>query len=377
MSTQSESANPPPALALDVTAAVYARMQERASPADSQRLAHPARATPEVKEALLRLLLPSVVEEAIHLYQRCPRRGLMLCDQAHPESRVLWLSAEQLAAALPRVPPAAQTEIVEMLRLYVPSETAVIVMLTAQSVQPLLAFRDERLFSPGTYALMRVTDVTGTATIQTGEELLAEIATLHARLHQADAPPVTEEEQQAAWVMQQLQQRVLALIQAGIHPQLLELSLFYLWLRLTTLPPGRDDTRFLALSADLPGVRGKLVKRLEQLAPQFQDEGATLEMERLGEKLQALKNLAQMQAAQPLERRAAEQQTDQTNRTLFAFVREGLTQRIAPALLAQGFLYSWLRLSTINANAPEAFFQKLERHWPEVGAQVWAWAQKL
>ena len=38
------------------------------------------------------------------------------------------------------------------------------------------------------------------------------------------------------------------------------------------------------------------------------------------------------------------------------------TLSMPPGLVANVFLYYWLRASTINANVPEPFFQTLERH---------------
>ena len=54
--------------------------------------------------------------------------------------------------------------------------------------------------------------------------------------------------------------------------------------------------------------------------------------------------------------------TDLTNRTAFGLVQACLEAEVPPGLVANVFLYYWLRASTINANVPEPFFQTLERH---------------
>jgi hypothetical protein len=46
-------------------------------------------------------------------------------------------------------------------------------------------------------------------------------------------------------------------------------------------------------------------------------------------------------------------------------------------LIANGFLYDWLKTSTINANVPEPFFQTLERHWETVVERVAAFVDTL
>jgi hypothetical protein len=58
--------------------------------------------------------------------------------------------------------------------------------------------------------------------------------------------------------------------------------------------------------------------------------------------------------------------TELTNREIFRLTRECLAKPINPALIESASLYYWVRVSTINAAVPEVFFQKLERHWPEV-----------
>jgi hypothetical protein len=50
---------------------------------------------------------------------------------------------------------------------------------------------------------------------------------------------------------------------------------------------------------------------------------------------------------------------------------------VPPGLVANVFLYYWLRASTINANVPEPFFQTLERHWDMVVERVAAFVDTL
>ena len=50
---------------------------------------------------------------------------------------------------------------------------------------------------------------------------------------------------------------------------------------------------------------------------------------------------------------------------------------VHPGLIERVFLYYWLRASTINANVPERFFQKLERHWDVVVERVGIFVDQL
>jgi hypothetical protein len=55
--------------------------------------------------------------------------------------------------------------------------------------------------------------------------------------------------------------------------------------------------------------------------------------------------------------------TDLTNRTAFGLVQACLEAEVPPGLVANVFLYYWLRASTIKANVPEPFF----RRWSATG----------
>jgi hypothetical protein len=98
--------------------------------------------------------------------------------------------------------------------------------------------------------------------------------------------------------------------------------------------------------------------------------GPTPAMRVLGDNIQQLKDVLQALAAQPLSQADLLHHTDRTNRAAFGLVGACLDARIHPGLITHVLLYYWLRLSTINANVPESFFQKLERHWETVVERV-------
>ena len=69
--------------------------------------------------------------------------------------------------------------------------------------------------------------------------------------------------------------------------------------------------------------------------------------------------------------------TDLTNRASFGLVQTGLDAAIHHRLVANVFLYYWLRGSTINANVLEPFFQTLERSWEIVVEREAAFVERL
>jgi hypothetical protein len=170
----------------------------------------------------------------------------------------------------------------------------------------------------------------------------------------------------------QLRQLVLDLLLQGVTPRILELALFYQWVRLSALLHGLSDAQCDAWTADMGAIMEPLVALLKDLEPTLTDTGPTPAMRVLGDNIQQLKDVLQVLAAQPLSQADLLHHTDRTNRAAFGLVGACLDARIHPELITTVLLYYWLRLSTINANVPEPFFQKLERHWEIVVEQVGA-----
>jgi hypothetical protein len=86
-------------------------------------------------------------------------------------------------------------------------------------------------------------------------------------------------------------------------------------------------------------------------------------MAALGATVPQRKDAFQALAAQPLTQIAMVRHMNLTNRTAFGLVQACLKAEVHPGLIANGFLYYWLRTSTINANVPGPFFQTPDGHW--------------
>ena len=113
------------------------------------------------------------------------------------------------------------------------------------------------------------------------------------------------------------------------------------------------------------------------LAPPLVEAGQASTMAALGATVPPRKDTFQALAAQPLTQTEMACRTGLTNRTAFGLVQARLEVEVPPEVIAHGFLYDWLKTSTINANVPEPFFQKLERHWETVVERVAAFVDTL
>ncbi len=165
---------------------------------------------------------------------------------------------------------------------------------------------------------------------------------------------------------------MLDLLLQGVTPRILELALFYQWVRLSALLQGLSEAHCDAWTADMGAIMEPLVALLKALEPTLTDVGPTPAMQALGDNIQQLKDVVQALEAAPLSQADLLRHMDRTNRAAFELVGACLDAQIHPGLMTNVLLYYWLRLSTINANVPEPFFQRLERHWETVVEHVGA-----
>lgn len=209
------------------------------------------------------------------------------------------------------------------------------------------------------------------------DDLMAQVRHLHHQIHREDQPPQTEREHQAAFVLEHMRTTVLGLIMEGVTPQTLELILFYHWLRLSTLSRGWNDEQFGVMTANMGDVMRPLVQLLQGLEQTLVDDGPVPAMAQMGGMIQELKDALSAHGAKSLSHDNVVRHTDLSNRAAFGLVQACLDANVPPALIETVFLYYWLRTSTINANVPETFFQKLERHWEEVADRVGTFVDQL
>lgn len=202
------------------------------------------------------------------------------------------------------------------------------------------------------------------------DDTIAEIRRLHQQIHRNDPNPQNANEEHAAIVLEQIRSVGLQLIMQGVTARTLEITFFYHWLRLLTLYQGISEAQFERWASDMGSVMSPLITMLKELEPTLVDDGPTVDMQAMSRHVQLLKDALNPLSNKPLSQEEIVAHTDLCNRAAFTMTTEFLHANISPVLIASAFLYYWLRLSTINANAPESFFQTLERQWDIVTGKV-------
>ena len=202
-------------------------------------------------------------------------------------------------------------------------------------------------------------------------DLYAEIAARYHHLHREDPRPDGDAERQAAFALATLRGRVIALVSDGVPPAVIEAALFRYWLRVATWNHDVEDGRFEALADDADYVAEALFDLLERTAVEIVDDGPTTEMGALGRALDEARAAcgALPRPASP-RRRVAERKKKEALDAFARFLDECVVGLVHPRFIESAFLYCWLRTSTMTIGAIEEFFQRLERHWPEVLTRV-------
>jgi len=207
------------------------------------------------------------------------------------------------------------------------------------------------------------------------QALLAEAGAIRKKFVAEEPPLQTEKERQAECVMRGIQCVIETLIMKGVDLSVIESSLLY-WL-VSFIAWNRDasDKQLESLTADMHQVAEKLVAAMKALANEIDDDGPTLAMAAIGNKLDQVKAL--LGKPEQLSLPEVEQQTEITMRCLHVFYENCRENLFDGMLIETCLFYYWLRTSTINAAVPEAFFQKIERNWEEAVKRKNAVADQL
>lgn len=198
---------------------------------------------------------------------------------------------------------------------------------------------------------------------------LEELKKLYEQIHQDDAPPATESEEQAAFVLESTQAMLMLMVQNQVDSKVLELSLFYHWFQMITLVHRCEEADFSRWSSDLDCIMVPLIERLKQIAAQIKDSPSD-QMATVGSHVEALKGHFQsLQNDSGLDDPTPH--AEAATRGIHGLIAVLMTKhKVHPVLIQNTLLYYWLRTTTINNNVAESMFQKWERNWEFVVADV-------
>lgn len=177
--------------------------------------------------------------------------------------------------------------------------------------------------------------------------------------------PLTESQERNYQAYLKIKELVHYLILEKIHPKVIQGSLFCQWLHMVSLFSATPEDYFNQLVSKADKLMIRMINRLNEISRLLTDDGPTEEMEQVGEMVEYIRSLVKERFNDPI----PERKTDKIPQLFLDLLEE--LKDIPVAILASHFLYFWVRLSTMESDVPEVYFQKLDRNWDEVFSIVW------
>ena len=207
------------------------------------------------------------------------------------------------------------------------------------------------------------------------QDLIKQVADVGLSLKKKIEEPSSEHEELIGNLMDKFQETIQRLIMEGIHPQVLEATLFTQWLHMASLDREESEEYFARQVQNAPTLMLKVIEKLNELSSSLKDTGPTEDLKRLGENLDVLRDVYKELKQEPLSDKENKAQSAKALDAFVAILDEFATVPIRN--LEACFLYYWIRFSIIESSVPEEYFQKLERNWPEVFEEVSKYASGL
>ncbi|MDX2098419.1 MAG: hypothetical protein SFW36_11640 [Leptolyngbyaceae cyanobacterium bins.59] len=141
-------------IGMDVSAPIHQRMTALEAQSGSPPLESLDPQSSEAKIGVLKRLLPSARLEAIAQYQARKNRGIVLCDQRSIVLQMLILTEAETSKVLWMADRETKQLMTNLIQTYDPQKEALVVMLTAKSVQPIWVQETNELRAPDPRSLV-------------------------------------------------------------------------------------------------------------------------------------------------------------------------------------------------------------------------------
>ncbi len=203
------------------------------------------------------------------------------------------------------------------------------------------------------------------------DKLIDDIHNLHTSAWATAAPPTSKKQVYERAMLGAMRSLSVELLRRGVTTAIMEGTYLLWWLRFACINHHFVEGGFERSLKRIGPIVGPISDILIRIGKKTEDEGPLPEMRRLGEKLEELRGLAGGAVATwPDSKEAEVAQTEIANtliqKTTLMSIDAGIPSEVIESLL----LYFWFRSTVNRYGLPEAFFQKVERHWDESMDQV-------
>ena len=156
----------------------------------------------------------------------------------------------------------------------------------------------------------------------------------------------------------------LELLRRGVTTAVMEGAYLMWWLRLACINHGFAEGGFERSLRRIGPLVGPVSNIMMRLGEEVEDDGPLPKLQRLGEKLEALRGLhGGSVVTQPKSREEEDAQTETAHTLIQGTVLAAIDVGIPSVAIESMLLYFWFRCTANRQGLKEAFFQKVERHW--------------
>lgn len=202
------------------------------------------------------------------------------------------------------------------------------------------------------------------------DKLIDDIHGLHTSAWATAAPPTSRKQVYERAMLDTMRSLSVELLQRGVTTAIMEGAYLIWWLRLTCINHHFAEGGFERSLKRIGPLVGPVSDILIRVGEEAEEEPLP-ELQRLGEKIEELRGLCGGAVATwPDSRQTEAGQNEIANTFIQKTVLMCTDAQIPASVMESLLLYFWFRCTVNRYGLPEAFFQKVERHWDEAIDQV-------
>ena len=194
------------------------------------------------------------------------------------------------------------------------------------------------------------------------EQKIEQVKKLSQTIRAQEPHASTIREKQAETTMAELAKCINDLIMEGMPVQVIFLSLFYFWLKLEAILRNLSEKQPIPVNEALELIIGVIRAVVDSLP----NHNSRPELKKLGEGINDLKSHLSDKDLSQLSQEALVKISTNVNTRIHTVTSNLLRQSFHPEIVANVLFGYWMRVSTLQAYVPEAYYQKMEFYFSEI-----------
>lgn len=203
------------------------------------------------------------------------------------------------------------------------------------------------------------------------DKLIEDIHQLHTSAWATAAPPTSKKQVYQHAMLDAMRSLSVELLRLGVTTAIMEGAYLIWWLRLACINHHFAEGGLERSLKRIGPLVGPISDILIRIGEKTDNDAPNPALQRLGEKIEALRGLCGGAVATwPDSKEAEVEQTEIANTLIQKTLQISIEVGIPPDVMESLLLYFWFRSTVNRYGLPEAFFQKVERHWDEAMDEI-------